>query len=342
MKTSVILLFAFILPSLINGQSIEVHGNLKVNVMDTFNTVNDIVVKLPDGTLATRLLSSLPPSTNTARTWQTDLLLTSTLCNCSTLRAPIVQSLLDNGYTVQDLLNFGLCILQLYNAEVSVQVLRDGDLSIHQLYTGGISVRNLIDGGVTIPELMNIGITVQQFLTADEPPINLYNNGTLLDSLIGKIYVGGMIFHMDTNTGDGLVASTQNFGDPSWGCFDTFVGAIGKAIGAGQLNTEAMINAECPDLTLEPYILDPIINGQYGNWFIPSKDELNEMYVKIGPGAPPPYTNIGNFFTTKYYWTSTEENASFAWRQSFIDGTQSIYNKGIVGNYPFSKLIKSF
>jgi hypothetical protein len=46
------------------------------------------------------------------------------------------------------------------------------------------------------------------------------------------------------------------------------------------------------------------------------------MYKNIGPGAPAPLTNIGNFSTQSgsTYWTSTEEGSQ-VWYQLFGKGS---------------------
>jgi hypothetical protein len=50
----------------------------------------------------------------------------------------------------------------------------------------------------------------------------------------------------------------------------------------------------------------------YGDWFLPSKGELNQMYVNktaIGGGS-------GG------YWSSSEDDAGYAWFQFFSGGVQ--------------------
>jgi hypothetical protein len=56
------------------------------------------------------------------------------------------------------------------------------------------------------------------------------------------------------------------------------------------------------------------VNGVvYGDWFLPSKGELNQMYVnRIAIGG----------FVAGYYWSSSENAASFAWYQTFGQGQQ--------------------
>ena len=56
------------------------------------------------------------------------------------------------------------------------------------------------------------------------------------------------------------------------------------------------------------------VNGVvYGDWFLPSKGELNQMYVNR--------TAIGGFVGI-YYWSSSESNFSDAWLQVFITGNR--------------------
>ena len=57
------------------------------------------------------------------------------------------------------------------------------------------------------------------------------------------------------------------------------------------------------------------VNGVvYGDWFLPSKGELNQMYVNK--------TVIGGLFPGAY-WSSSELSASHAWTQDFFNGRQN-------------------
>jgi hypothetical protein len=56
--------------------------------------------------------------------------------------------------------------------------------------------------------------------------------------------------------------------------------------------------------------------GGYSDWYLPSKDELNQLYInKVAIGG----------FADGYYWSSTELNNYGAWRQLFYNGYQSNY-----------------
>jgi 2-methylisocitrate lyase-like PEP mutase family enzyme len=67
------------------------------------------------------------------------------------------------------------------------------------------------------------------------------------------------------------------------------------------------------------------VNGVvYGDWFLPSKGELNQMYVNR--------VVIGGF-AFGYYWSSSEGAASTAWDQHFLDGAQDNGSKALTDNY---------
>jgi microcystin-dependent protein len=92
----------------------------------------------------------------------------------------------------------------------------------------------------------------------------------------------------------------------------TVVGADGTDIGTGQQNT-ADIVAQIGNVAASSAAVycDQYSYGGFSDWFLPSKDELNELYVQ---------RNVVGGITVSYYSTSSEYSNEAFWFQSFIDG----------------------
>jgi len=57
--------------------------------------------------------------------------------------------------------------------------------------------------------------------------------------------------------------------------------------------------------------------GSFQNWRLPTKDELNLMYVNLKA------RNLGGF-SVALYWSSSQDRNGSAWAQSFRDGSQEL------------------
>jgi len=67
--------------------------------------------------------------------------------------------------------------------------------------------------------------------------------------------------------------------------------------------------------------------GGYSDWYLPSKYELNLMYLNIGQGNALGLGNVGGF-SPDFYWSSTELDNDLAWGQSFYyNGLQLSFDK---------------
>ena len=89
-----------------------------------------------------------------------------------------------------------------------------------------------------------------------------------------------------------------------------------KAIGMGQVNTKTIVKAYGRGRYAARYADAMVLNG-YGDWFLPSKDELNVMYSVLSTASP----SIGRY-ARSFYWSSSEYDFNNAWTVNFKDGQQ--------------------
>ncbi|MCX6303541.1 MAG: DUF1566 domain-containing protein [Bacteroidetes bacterium] len=138
---------------------------------------------------------------------------------------------------------------------------------------------------------------------------------------VGQNRMGGIIFYIDGTGQHGFIsaASDQSTG-AQWGCYTLILGGTSSAIGSGQSNTTHIVNV-CSEAGIASRICNDLVLGGFSDWFLPSKDELNQMYLQK--------TAIGGF-ADSYYWSSSEYNEYYAWFQLFTDGSQNLS-----GNYKY-------
>lgn len=179
-------------------------------------------------------------------------------------------------------------------------------------------------------------LTIQDRLE-NETPLEIVNSGISVEELYGKIYLGGLIFYLNTTDGTGLVARSSDQGDVIWGCLNTDVQDLnnisdnppdradqeteaGTRIGDGNANTNAMINT-CMETEDHAAL---VCRNEGPDWFLPSRAELELMYRNLQ------LNGFGNF-AQDYYWSSTEMDSSKVWVQLLADqgGTQTSWGKDI-------------
>jgi hypothetical protein len=155
-------------------------------------------------------------------------------------------------------------------------------------------------------------------------PSAAIDDGSCTGVCIGCTYQGGIVFYLDGN-GGGLIAAPSDQAIAEWGCQYgaglEVTGADGFAIGTGAQNTIDIVNANCsPNISGTPIAADICANltlGGYSDWFLPSKDELYELYYVIGSGAI--LNNLPNTSSRSFnnYWSSTEVNNFSAYTFDF-------------------------
>ena len=157
---------------------------------------------------------------------------------------------------------------------------------------------------------------------------------------VGDFYGGGVVFYLFVE-GDlgyipgqthGLIVSindqTARAGaGPTWYNDNTrsTTGATGTAIGTGSTNTDTIITAQgATETHYAAGLARAYTDGSYTDWFLPSKDELNKMYLNRETINTTAAANGGSDLSTFSYWSSTELVDDSASIQNFDGGAQEL------------------
>ncbi|WP_415375141.1 DUF1566 domain-containing protein [Patiriisocius sp. Uisw_017] len=153
-------------------------------------------------------------------------------------------------------------------------------------------------------------------------------------AVIGDIREGGVVFWVDpADNTHGLVCAFSDYLTMvEWGCYGQDLSSVpnvawnggnpvglGAEIGDGEDNTSGIL-VGCPGA---PAALAARFYGP--DWFLPSINELNEIYINRATLQAVAGFNVLSI--SAYYWSSTEYNNFFAWKQYFNDGNQNSYDK---------------
>ena len=141
--------------------------------------------------------------------------------------------------------------------------------------------------------------------------------------VIGDFKYGGVIFYIDETEKHGLVCAVTDQGtNVTWGCSGTTIpGADGTAIGTGAQNT-IDIEAECTDAGTAADLCANLSLNSFDDWFLPSEDELFEIYLNKTTIETTALANSGNTFSS-WYWSSTELSDENARAIALSDGFKS-------------------
>ena len=193
------------------------------------------------------------------------------------------------------------------------------------------------------------GLTIWCSNCGDSGEMQVFNGSTWTNMIggtatgtvnlsIGQSYQGGKIFYIlvdgdpgyDPNTQHGFIVSLVDISSGiKWnGATIPYpqTGATGEALGTGYSNTNTIIAMQDgPATNYAAGIARAYRGGGYLDWYLPSKDELNKLYLNR--------STVGGTWLSKYY-TSTENSTynNFAWFQDFsafvgYSGVQNSYLK---------------
>jgi hypothetical protein len=181
------------------------------------------------------------------------------------------------------------------------------------------------------------GVTADYFTVAGTTSVsNSIDSGVITAVFPATVYNlgdtgpgGGKIFYYsaegftmtdDSTTCHYLEAAPANMpAQLAWassGYDKTDIPGTGEAIGTGRKNTALILakNGNAPAAKA----CNDYSNGEKTDWFLPSKDELNQLYINRA--------SVGNM-TNSVYWSSSQYDAQSSWIQFFSEESQHYNNK---------------
>lgn len=210
--------------------------------------------------------------------------------------------------------------------------------------TGSGTTRSLTISNITVANGETVSVTITSptgySITGSPQTAVVYRQLT-----IGMDYLGGKIAYIlqagdpgyDASVPHGLIAATEDQSlEIVWisggSTQSTSVpGGTGTALGTGSSNTDNIIAqaVAAGNNTLTSYaagLARAHNGGGYNDWFLPSRDELNAIWVNLVDNGSGANSGVGGF-ANDYYWSSSEFNAIYARVQLFDDGSQNGFNK---------------
>ena len=136
---------------------------------------------------------------------------------------------------------------------------------------------------------------------------------------------GGIVFYDRGRYIDGwryMEAASQNISiSAEWGAYGQNIIGTSTALGTGKQNTQIIVNhlRQTGETGRAAELAQQYIQNGYTDWFLPSREELNLIYVNLRRRG------LGNFPSGTWYWSSSQANRwsdTAAWFQNFDNGDQ--------------------
>ncbi len=212
----------------------------------------------------------------------------------------------------------------------ALTVLKNGNVGI-----GTVSPAGILDiaGAYHFPDID--GTPGQVLQTDGSGTLSWTNKGTTYS--VGDFVLGGIVFWLDETGQHGLVCAKQDYATTVM--WKTGGNGNNRAYGngplAGKMNTCIIIAAQvaigdgsgtyaariCNELQITE-------GGKtYGDWYLPSKEEVNLMYQNRTTINATAVANGGSAFEGSQYWSSNEHGKYTAYTLDINTGTQTFDSK---------------
>ena len=190
--------------------------------------------------------------------------------------------------------------------------------------------------------LTSAGLPGQVLTTSAIGTLTWTNVSTSGIHYVGESYGGGIVFYVSDNGKHGLIAATsdQIINTRWYGGSYTNTRARADGVGAGFKNTSIIISVQSGTYS-------PAYDGAsfaaavcneyavtkdgvtYGDWYLPSKHELNLLFLQRALVGNFPNVSGSYWSSTEYFRSDLVDSYKLAWYQNFITGTQAYLDKKV-------------
>ena len=196
-------------------------------------------------------------------------------------------------------------------------------ISILCLWASAMEAQGLEVEGIAKITAMNAASSSAQNV-AVEPDGTLVVGVAQTTYAIGDFAHGGVVFSITPSGTHGRVVSIYNMAEVSWSNLATSIGKSVQSDVNGAGNSVAITLQSGHENSAAKQCLELAFAG-YDDWYLPAKDELNQIFLNKAVIDATAIANGGEAFASAVYWSSTELSTDIteAWNQNFFGtGTQ--------------------
>ena len=144
---------------------------------------------------------------------------------------------------------------------------------------------------------------------------------------VGDFAYGGIVFYVDESGEHGLVCSKVDVGENvKW--VERKVIRKNNRLSNNMTTNKSLFGSK--NKVKQDFFASQLCENfevteegkKYNDWYLPTKEELNLMYLQKEKINETSLANQGKAFGKTYYWASTEEDFTRAWTQYFYNGKQ--------------------
>lgn len=191
-----------------------------------------------------------------------------------------------------------------------------------------LQAQNLeVDGSAKITMMDPASASAQPVARETDGTLSLMSSGTIYS--VGDFAQGGVVFWVSVNGAHGKVVSIYSVLGVEWSNMtSTGVGSFAQSDINGAGNTVAIMMQSGHLNSAARHCADLAYAG-YDDWYLPSKDELGEVYSNRTVIDTAATSSGGEVLSGITYWSSTEGSSNSASIQFFATGLQFTSAKNV-------------